>query len=301
MHRGLVFNVQRYAVQDGPGIRTTVFLKGCPLRCAWCHNPEGISPRQELLILENRCLGCGECRRACPHGSEFPGDGALPPRLEVCEFCGACVAACPTHARQMAGREMSVEEVLEAALRDQVFYQESGGGVTFSGGEPLMQPEFLREVLAACQGRGLHTAVDTCGMAQTEHLLAVAPLTDLFLYDVKFIDAEKHERFTGVSNTLILQNLEALGRVHNRIWVRIPLIPGANDDPAELEGIARFAARIPAVRQVNLLPFHRSGLPKFGRVGRTSAVANAQPPSAPALAGARAIFEAHGLLAKTGG
>lgn len=301
MQNGLVFNIQKYSVHDGPGIRTTVFLKGCPLHCAWCHNPEGISPERELVVLESRCLGCGQCRLACRHGAVIPGDGALPPRSEVCELCGACVEACPTRGRQILGEEMSVSQVLETVLQDQVFYDDSGGGVTFSGGEPLAQPEFLVGLLEACRGRGLRTAVDTCGLARPEDLLAVAALTDLFLYDLKLIDDAKHRRYTGVSNALILDNLQSLGRVHGRIWLRVPIIPGINDDAANLEAAARFAATVPGVRQVNLLPFHRTGLPKFRRLGQNNVLAEVQPPSSEAMNRAVDTFAKVGLAVRTGG
>ncbi len=298
---GLVFNIQKYSVHDGPGIRTTVFLKGCPLHCPWCHNPEGISRRRELVVLESRCLGCGQCRLACRYGTVIPGDGALPARSEVCEVCGACVEACPTQARQIFGQELSVGQVLEAVLQDQIFYEESGGGVTFSGGEPLSQPDFLQSLLEACRARSVHTAVDTCGLAEAEDVLAVAALTDLFLYDLKFMDDAKHRHYTGVSNGLILENLQALGRSHGRIWLRVPIIPGINDDPADLEAAARFAAALPGLQQVNLLPFHRTGLPKFLRLGKESGLAAVQPPSAAALDRAVDIFTRAGLVVKQGG
>ncbi len=301
MQSGLVFDIQKYSVQDGPGIRATVFLKGCPLRCAWCHNPEGISPRRELIVLEGRCIGCGECRRACSFGASIPGQGALPARHQRCVLCGACVAACPAGARRWAGERMSVSQVLETVWQDRIFYDESGGGVTFSGGEPLQQFEFLRACLAACRARGLRTAVDTCGLARAEHLLALAPLADLFLYDLKLIDPARHRQYTGAPNGVILDNLRALGAVHRQIWVRVPLIPGINDDAPALQAIARLAAANPGVRQVNLLPFHRTGLPKLARLGRANPLAQVQPPSSEAMAAALAIFQELGLETKVGG
>jgi pyruvate formate lyase activating enzyme len=301
MQNGLVFNIQKYSVQDGPGIRATVFLKGCPLRCAWCHNPEGISPRREILVVEGRCLGCGQCRRACSFGASIPGQGALPARHERCLFCGACVAACPAAARRWAGQQMTVSEVLDVVWQDRIFYDESGGGVTFSGGEPLLQFEFLRACLGACRARGLRTAVDTCGLARPEDLLAVAPLADLFLYDLKLMDPARHEQYTGAPNGVILENLRTLGRVHRQIWVRVPIIPGVNDDAPALQAIARFAAAIPGVRQVNVLPFHRSGLPKLARLGQTNPLAEVRPPSAEAMAVALAIFQDAGLETRMGG
>jgi pyruvate formate lyase activating enzyme len=216
-------------------------------------------------------------------------------------MCGACVEACPTQGRQIVGQELSVSQVLETVLQDQIFYEESGGGVTFSGGEPLSQPGFLRSLLEACRGRGVHTTVDTCGLARAEDVLAVVALTDLFLYDLKFMDDAKHRRYTGVSNALILENLQALGRSHGRIWLRVPIIPGINDDPADLEAAARFAAGIPGVQQVNLLPFHRTGLPKSLRLGQDSGLEEVQPPSTIAMNRAMDIFTRAGLAVKQGG
>jgi len=300
MRRGLVFNIQKYSVQDGPGIRTTAFLKGCPLRCEWCHNPEGISSRREILVQESRCIRCGECRRACSHSETNGNDARLPTNLATCELCGACIEACPSGARQMVGRELTVKEVMTAVLQDRLFYEDSGGGVTFSGGEPLSQAPFLREALQACRREGIHTAVDTCGYAPPADLLAVAALTDLFLYDLKFINDAAHRKYTGVSNRLVLENLQALGRAHKSIWVRVPVIPGLNDSKVELSAIARFAASVPGVQQTNLLPFHRSGISKAQRLGRTAPRAQ-QTPSAETMACALDIFRGAGLSTCAGG
>jgi pyruvate formate lyase activating enzyme len=301
VQNGLIFNIQKYSVHDGPGIRTTVFLKGCPLRCPWCHNPEGISHKREMAVLESRCIGCGQCRIACEHGSVIPGDGPLPPRSEMCELCGACVEACPTRARQVLGEEVSVGHVLETVLQDLVYYEESGGGVTFSGGEPFCQPEFLLGLLEACRERGLHTAVDTCGLARQADLFTAAALADLFLYDLKFMDDAKHRHYTGVSNALILENLQALGGKHEHIWVRVPLIAGINDHQADLEAAARFAAAVPGVRQVNLLPFHRNGQSKNLRLGWDNRMAGLEPPDTESVNRAAEIFGATGLPVKIGG
>ena len=301
MPRGLIFNIQRYSLQDGPGIRTTVFLKGCPLRCAWCHNPEGISSRRELVVTSSLCANCGECRRACATTKAARGHGMLPPRSEECDLCGACVEACPAAARQIVGREITVPDLLAAVTRDRVFYDDSHGGVTFSGGEPLAQPEFVEAALAACRAQGIATAVDTCGLAPIERLLAIAPLTDVFLYDLKFMDDAKHRQYTGTSNRLILDNLVALGRHHNQITVRVPVIPGLNDDPAELETAARFVTTVPGVCEVNLLPFHPTGLPKLERLGRACSLPGLRAPSSEAMRTAVWIFSKYGLAAKAGG
>jgi len=307
MESGIVFNIQKYSIQDGPGIRTTVFLKGCPLDCWWCHNPESQSSEPEITVIEGRCMRCGECRKVCvrggpPQGGQAAG-GTCGPAGEpaACTLCGKCVEACPTGARQMVGRRMNAAEVLAEVLKDRVFYEESGGGVTFSGGEPLRQPRFLRALLQACRGAGLHTAVDTCGFAPKEDLLAVAPLADLFLYDLKFMDESRHARYTGASNVSILGNLRALGDIHGNIWIRVPIIPGLNDSARELEALARCAASVPGVRQVNVLPYHGAGAYKSPRVGRAYRLQETAPPSPEYMEDVAARFRGHGLSVRIGG
>ncbi|MCJ7776926.1 MAG: glycyl-radical enzyme activating protein [Sedimentisphaerales bacterium] len=308
--RGVVFNIQKYSVNDGPGIRTTIFFKGCPLRCWWCHNPEGISPEPEIVVFENRCIGCGECRKVCPQFAFAPSSGAderrsphLLPKTEtgVCTLCGACVKACPSGARQIVGQQMTVAAVMNEVLKDLLFYDDSGGGVTFSGGEPLAQPQFLKELLAHCHTKGIYTAVDTCGFCCQEDLLSIVPLTDLFLYDIKIMDEVKHKQYTGVSNIPILENLKALGTVHNNIWVRLPIIPGLNDDEENLQEIARLATSIRTVRQVNLLPYHKTGIAKFKRLRQHYRLEGISDPSAALLEKIKRNFSAFGLTVKTGG
>jgi pyruvate formate lyase activating enzyme len=301
MKTGLVFNLQKYSVQDGPGIRTTVFLKGCPLCCEWCHNPESISPRREIIVVAQRCNACGECRAACPFGEEMAGENALPPRNDQCTLCAACVDACPTGARQMIGREMTVAEVLEAVLKDRIFYEDSGGGVTISGGEPLSQPRFLLALVTALQAAGIHVALDTTGFGCTEHLLAAAQHSNLVLYDLKAFDEARHKKLTGVSNRTILENLKALNEIHRNVWIRIPVVPGFNDDVAELDKIAAFVRELRSVTLVNLLPFHRSGLHKYERLGWDHSLDGVQTPSAEQMERAADVFRARQLPTKIGG
>ena len=300
MQQGTVFNIQRFSLHDGPGIRTTVFLKGCPLACAWCHNPEGMSFQPEVVIVGNRCIRCGECVEACPQhlpsgdGTGFAGDRA------DCTVCGTCVDVCPTEARQVVGRSMTVDEVLTEVLKDRVFYDESGGGVTFSGGEPLSQPEFLLAALEACHAEGIHAAVDTCGYAPRETLLAVADLTDLFLYDLKATDDKVHRKYTGVSNERIIENLEALGREHGAIWLRVPVIPGVNDCTENFAVTGKLASSIPAVRRVSLLPYHAMGNGKRDRVGRPAELSDLRSPSEMRMQELAAVVEDAGVLATIG-
>jgi pyruvate formate lyase activating enzyme len=256
---GMIFNLQRYSLHDGPGIRTTVFLKGCPARCWWCHNPESQSADPEISCSEKRCIDCDACLLACHDG--------LKPR-EVCVLCGACAEACPTGARQLVGRLASVSEVLASLLRDRMFFEDSGGGVTFSGGEPLSQPEFLKSLLTACKAQEIHTAVDTAGLCTSEALLQIAPLVDLFLFDLKCADPDRHLAGTGVGNACVLENLGKLSGQHDNIWIRIPVVPDFNDTDEEMRALADIVSKTAGVRQAWLLPYHASWSAKPARFGK---------------------------------
>ncbi len=291
--RGRIFDVQRFSVHDGPGIRTTVFLKGCPARCLWCHNPESQSFAPEVLVVETRCVSCGTCQTVCPRGAPPPGSG-------LCTACGACVDACPAGARRLAGRETTVDAVMEEVRRDRVFYDESGGGATFSGGEPLAQPEFLRALLEACRDAGIRTAVDTCGFAPRERLLALAPLVDLFLFDVKLVDEARHRDLTGLPVAPILENLRALAEVHDNVWIRIPVVPGHTDAENDIAATASLVAGLPGVHQVSLLPYHSTGAAKARRLGRDYPLDSLAPPSPERLDALAALFREHGLAVRIG-
>lgn len=285
MTRGVVFNVQRFSAHDGPGLRTTVFLKGCPLRCAWCHNPEGLRPDPELLWDPDRCLECGSCADA--------------------ENDAEAAEACPSGAKRMAGRTVTVDELVEEVARDRVFYEESGGGVTFSGGEPLAQPAFLRAASRACRAQGLSTALDTCGYAARDDLLEAAALSDVVLFDLKGMDDARHRANTGVPATPIHRNLEALCAAHPRVWLRIPIIPGRTDDPGELRSAAAFAASL-RVERVSLLPYHALGAGKTRLLEREGAAppgeaARMRDSAAAKAAWAVDLFRSAGLDARLGG
>lgn len=304
--RGLVFNLQRFSFHDGPGIRTTVFLKGCPLRCWWCHNPEGQSPEPDLLLRPERCIGCGACLSACPYGAiAVDGAGTLRTDRSRCHHCGACVEVCYAGARELAGRWMTVEEVIAEVERDIPFYgaSEGGerGGVTFSGGEPLSQPDFLHALLVACRARGLHTAVDTSGFAPWPVLDRIRGLVDLFLYDLKVVDDARHRRYTGVSNRRILENLRRLSAAGHRIFLRIPLIPGVNDDPEAVHQALAFAATLPRIDRVDLLPYHATGLGKYERLDIPYALHETRPPSDERVAEIARAWERAGFAVKIRG
>ncbi|BDU74092.1 glycyl-radical enzyme activating protein [Mesoterricola silvestris] len=270
--KGRIFNIQRFSLHDGPGLRTTVFMKGCPLDCAWCHNPESQSPSPEPVFQEGLCIRCGTCH-------PFPEE--------------AKAEACPTGARRMLGRDVEVDELVEEVLRDRIFFDESGGGVTFSGGEPLLQAGFVARALAALRARGVHTALDTCGLPAL-HLPETAAQADLVLFDLKHMDGPAHRRLTGVDNAEILEALSALGRVHPQVRVRMPVIPGLNDDEANLDATARFVAGLPGAR-LDLLPYHATGSAKFARLGRDYALGEVLPPTPERMEQLAQRFRNHGI------
>lgn len=300
MSSGLVFDIRKFSIHDGPGIRTAVFLKGCPLRCLWCHNPEGLSPEPEILRRRDRCVDCGSCAKACPLGLD-PRRDAGSARCRSCRAYGACVEACPAEALQLVGRRMSVEEVMAAVREDLPFYEDSGGGATFTGGEPLAQPEFLIGLLRACKAEGIPSALDTSGWAGRELLLEAGSLADLVLFDLKSTDDARHLAATGVPRGPIADNLRALAASGARIALRVPLIPGINDSPADLEGLARFGASLGMKPKVHLLPYHDSAKGKYALRGAAYPMAEAQAPTPEAAREAALVFEKAGLAATIGG
>ena len=226
--KATIFDIQRASFVDGPGIRTTVFFKGCNLKCAWCHNPESQSSKVEMLFYRNKCTGCGKCKEKCAYS------------LEKCDFCEKCTIFCPHDAREICGKEYTVSDVLNIVKKDAILYENSGGGVTFSGGECMLQIDFLEEILKRCKDEGIHTAVDTAGHVPLSYFERVLPHTDLFLYDIKCFDEEKHKKYTGTTNEQIFSNLERLLYLGAKVWLRIPIIPGVNDTTSEMEKIKGF-------------------------------------------------------------
>jgi len=296
---GLVFWIARFAVHDGPGIRVTVFLKGCPLRCAWCHSPESQSPKPELLLKGDRCLVCGTCVPICAHEAIALTGDVYGTDRERCEACGDCVEACPADARALAGRTLTVAELVAEIAKDRVFIERSGGGVTFSGGEPLMQPEFLRDAIAACRAEGWHTAVETSGYG-TPPAMAAAATADLVLFDLKVHDDAEHRRMTGVSNRLILDNFRRVAGWHRDVRVRVPLVPGVTDGRENVEAIGTLARAV-GVARVDLLPYHTAGLAKYDRLGRPYGLVGTAPPSEKVLISTRDRLERLGLIVHVGG
>lgn len=253
---GRIFNIQKFSTEDGPGIRTTVFFKGCPLRCSWCHNPEGLEKKQQLIWISQRCLGCRGCRDTCPHAAiTYEGEQVII-RSEICNGCGVCSEYCPGGALELLGRDITSAELWQEINKDLVFYQASQGGVTLSGGECTLQGDFLLEFLQMAHAAGLHTAVDTCGYNKQGVFERIMPYTDLFLFDIKLMDREKHLKHTGVYPDLIQANARFLAEHGAKLWIRIPLIPGITDDLEELRAAAQFIKELKNVERIDLLAYN---------------------------------------------
>jgi pyruvate formate lyase activating enzyme len=300
MTTGIIFNIQRYSIHDGPGIRTTVFLKGCPLSCWWCQNPESQLSEQEMIFWGDRCIGCGTCSTICLSDAIQIKNGIPITEKEKCILCGKCIEKCPALAREMIGEKLTIEKVIKEIEKDSIFYEESGGGVTFSGGEPLGQSEFLEGLLNGCREKKIHTAVDTSGYISWEILNKIRPKVDLFLYDLKLMDSEKHQKYTGVSNEIILENLKKLSSVHHNIFVRFPVIPGINDDYQNIKETGEFLSSL-KIAQVNLLPYHYIGIDKYRRLGRTYKLVTIQSPSEEKLSEISGVLKKFNLNVKLRG
>jgi len=264
---GRLFDIQRFSVHDGPGIRTTVFFKGCPLRCLWCHNPEGIRMGDELSFLPDKCIGCGWCFSVCENHAHQMIDGQHVLDRDKCTICGRCAEKCHAAALEIVGRTATVEETLAEVLRDRPFYETSGGGMTLSGGEPLMQIDFAVALLQAAKGEGLHCAVETCGQVAWKCFERIVPYVDLFLFDIKETDTVRHEQYTGAGNEQILDNFRRLYDTGADILLRLPIVPGLNDRDEHFRAAAELVAQLPDLLGVEIMPYHRLGLSKRQRFG----------------------------------
>ncbi len=292
--KGLVFNIQRYSIQDGPGIRTTVFLKGCPLQCDWCSNPESQSPHPEIMFRSQQCRKREACADACDVGAIALIEGMPGVDRAACTLCMDCVEACPSGALEISGTRMTLDAVIEESCKDELFYSNSGGGVTLSGGEPLAQPEFARLFMNACKDRSLHTALDTSGLAAWPIMKSVLEYTDLVLFDLKHLSPEKHLERTGAKNDLILENLrKTLDSKAARVWIRIPVIPGYNDADPHLKELALVLAQM-RPDKVSLLGYHEWGRSKYGALGRKYPCDEVDAPPEARLESIKGILEAEG-------
>ncbi len=299
---GRVFDIKRYSIHDGPGIRTTVFLKGCGLHCLWCHNPESIAPGPDLMHWPARCVRCYSCLRACPAGAigRDAAGGVVIDRSK-CDVCGRCAEACLYDAMQIVGREMSVGEVVAEVEKDRIFFEQSGGGVTLSGGDPLVQAEFAGDVLDACRARGFHTALDTAGLAPRGVFERLARRADLVLYDLKVIDEALHREYAGVPNAVILDNLRRLAAAGPEVWIRIPLVAGVNDGEDNIRRTIDLLRPLGTIRRIGLLPYHAGGLDKARRIGQESHFRAFESPSEERLAAIEAAFRGAGFDVRRGG
>ena len=282
MMRGRIVDIKRLSVHDGPGIRTTVFMKGCPLCCKWCHNPESISTKPEIGFFKRKCINCGSCAKACPSGAHVFEDGKHIFKRELCTACGKCVQACLVRALEFYGREISVQEAAAAVLEDKTFYIQSGGGSTLSGGEPLMQADFCAELFKVLKQKNIHCAIDTSGAVRWENFQKVLPYSDMFLYDVKHADDRLHREHTGISNTLIFDNLKRLSECGIPIEIRIPVIPGFNSDKESFSAIGNFLSGLENIIGVRLLPYHPARS-KYEIVGHADTMPHVSVPASELL------------------
>jgi pyruvate formate lyase activating enzyme len=301
---GLVWDIKKYAIHDGPGIRTTVFFKGCPLCCRWCCNPESQEAVPEIIYFEEKCSHCDRCRTVCPSGAisvDRKGNRCI--SRNQCDACGLCAAICPSKALNVVGKRMTVSDVLSEVLSDASFYQRSGGGLTITGGEPAAQPQFAYHLLRQYKSeeRGRHTAIETCGFVPWSDLRLVIEQTDLVLYDIKHMDGESHLRATGADNQLILENAQRVAESGGRLVVRFPLIPGFNDSEENIRRTADFASKLQTVQGIDILPYHRLGEPKYRRLGRRYSLTKVRPILKVRLSETQKLLEGYGLRVGIGG
>ena len=297
-HTAMLMDVKRFAVHDGPGLRTTLFLKGCSLKCIWCHNPEGISGEKQLAYYAHKCIRCGECVKACPAGVHQLSEAGHRILRENCIGCGNCETVCPGNAITLFGRQIDVEEAYRIVTEDAIFYREAGG-VTVSGGEPLLHSAFIHALFTKLKAKGIHTAVDTCGNVPWDSFARVLPVTDLFLYDIKHIDLEAHKKLTGADNRRILENLQKLSEAGAKIEIRMPLVPQANADEKTLRGIGAFLQNLNITR-MKILPYHSMARSKYAALDMPDTMPDVPSPTDEALQNAVALLKSYGINAVSG-
>jgi len=298
---GTIFDIKKFSLHDGPGIRTTIFFKGCPLSCLWCHNPEGISRQSEIHFWEQRCISCYKCVEACKHNALSFLDGKRIHLPGLCDRCGVCAHVCPTDATELVGTKVTIPELMQEIAKDVIFYDESGGGVTISGGEPLLQVDFLEALLTACYDLGIRTAVDTSGYIPFEYLRRIQPLTDIFLYDVKLMDSDRHLQFTGVPNKLILENLKNLTKTGSNVIPRMPIIPQINDSDENLHATGRFLESLGCIQEFDILPYHNTAINKYLRMDNNYRLPDVKTPSDERMVEIARKLENYDFKVKIGG
>lgn len=301
---GLIWDIKRYALHDGPGIRTTVFLKGCPLQCLWCCNPESQNFHPEILWLEENCIRCNLCLEICPTQAIYEEkQGKKCINYDRCDLCALCVNRCPGEALQLVGKRVTVQEVLQEIVKDDVFYSRTSGGLTLSGGEPAAQPDFAYELLRQykIKEKGLHSTIDTCGYVDWHKLNRFLEYTDLILYDIKHMNPQEHTKLTGVSNKLILQNARRIAESHKRLIIRLPIIPGYNDTEENILKTAAFARSLPGVEEIDILPYHALGKLKYARLCREYRLFHTLTLPLERVVAIRSIVENFGLRVRIGG